>query len=483
MEHALEISHVTKSFGSVQVLNGISLALGRGRMLGLAGGNGAGKSTLAKCIAGHLRPDGGDIRAAGEVAMVPQEFMLVPEMRVYENVFLGRELRRRNRLVDRQAMIRQCADALARLDADIDPEAFVADLGVAGRQKVELAKAVLFSSAVLILDEPTTVLNANEAETLFGILRAFRDAGGAVVFVSHRLQELTAHCDEIAVMRDGDLVFHGPAAGLAPKDVAEMMVGQSLDSLFPALAPPPQDAPVALEVEHLGDGRAVRDVSFSLRQGEILGLAGLAGAGRTELAETLCGVRRRATGAVRIHGQKADIRSMHDALAAGIVYLPEDRQGAALLLDDSVAANTVLASLRRYAPRGFIRRRPCERAARGYVERFRIRAESIRAPIRTLSGGNQQKVAIAKGLDTHPRIFIFDEPTRGVDVGARAEIYGFIHALAAEGVACLLIASDLDEILGNCTRTLVMRAGAIAGELDRPAMSEAQIMYLATGVN
>ncbi|MDD4062107.1 MAG: ATP-binding cassette domain-containing protein, partial [Kiritimatiellae bacterium] len=226
-----------------------------------------------------------------------------------------------------------------------------------------------------------------------------------------------------------------------------------------------------------------RDVSFSLREGEILGLTGLAGAGRTELAETICGVRRRTAGTVRIHGRAADIRSMRDAQTAGIAYLSEDRQGAALLLDESVTANTVLASLRRYAPGGFIRRAPCERAARDYAARFRIRAASVRAPVRTLSGGNQQKVALAKGLDAHPRIFIFDEPTRGVDVGARAEIYAFIHALAAEGVACLLIASDLDEILGNCTRALVMRGGALAGELDREAMSEAQIMYLATGVN
>ena len=483
METALEIRNVAKSFGPVRVLNGVSLSLGRGRMLGLAGGNGAGKSTLANCIAGHLRPDAGDIRAAGAVAMVPQEFKLIPQMRVYENVFLGRELRRHGVFADRRTMIRRCAEALARLDAAIDPEAFVADLGVAGKQKVELVKAVLFSSAVLILDEPTTVLNADEAEILFGILRTFREAGGSIITISHRLQELTTHCDEIAVMRDGDLVFHGPAASLSPQDVAEKMVGRSLDRLFPAPSPPPPDAPVALEIAGLSSGRAVRDVSFSLREGEILGLTGLAGAGRTELAETICGVRRRTAGTVRIHGRAADIRSMRDAQTAGIAYLSEDRQGAALLLDESVTANTVLASLRRYAPGGFIRRAPCERAARDYAARFRIRAASVRAPVRTLSGGNQQKVALAKGLDTHPRIFIFDEPTRGVDVGARAEIYAFIHALAAEGVACLLIASDLDEILGNCTRALVMRGGALAGELDREAMSEAQIMYLATGVN
>lgn len=482
MENVLEIRAVVKSFGAVRVLNGISLSLGRGVILGLAGGNGAGKSTLAKCISGHLAVDTGEVIVDGTVAMVPQEFMLIPEMAVYENFFLGRELRR-HRLLDRREMIRRSREALRRLDTELDPCATVGGLSVAGKQKVELGKAVLFESRLLIVDEPTTVLNRDETDVLFRILCDFRAMGGSVIYISHRLHELTELCDELAVMRDGDLVFHGAAAGLTPRMIAEKMVGQNLDRLFPDVTRLAADAPVVLEAENLSSGRIVRNVSFRLYQGEILGLTGLAGAGRTELAETICGVRRRTSGLLKLNGRVVRIDSMHAAQAAGLSYLPEDRQGAALLLDESLTANTVLGSLRCYAPGGFVRRRRCEQAARRYVRDFRIQATGIGAKVRTLSGGNQQKVALAKGLDTEPTIFIFDEPTRGVDVGARAEIYAFIHRLAKTGVSCLLISSDLEEVIGNCSRTLVMRAGELAGELTGSELNEASLMYLATGVH
>ena len=347
---------------------------------------------------------------------------------------------------------------------------------------MEIAKAVLFDSSLLFLDEPTTVLNKDETEVLFKILRDFKNTGGAVIYVSHRLHELTELCDEIAVMRDGDLVFHGPAADLTPRDIAQKMVGRYLDRLFPAINSVPADTPVVLDVSSLSSGNTVRNVSFSLHKGEILGLTGLAGAGRTELAETLCGVRRKTSGSVVINGALTHITSMYDAHAAGLSYLPEDRQGTALLLNESITTNTVLGSLRKYAPGGFVRQSRCDRAAENYVRDFHVKADGIQSPLQSLSGGNQQKVALAKGLDTHPRIFIFDEPTRGVDVGARAEIYAFIHKLADEGVSCILISSDLDEVIGNCSRTLVMRAGELAGELAHEHLTETEIMYLATGV-
>lgn len=482
MKPVLEISALEKSFGPVRVLNRVSLVVRSGVILGLAGGNGAGKSTLARCVSGHVRPDSGAITTTGPVAMIPQEFMLVSTMKVYENLFLGRELRRHG-LLDRREMIRRSADALGRLNAAIDPAAEVNGLSVASRQKVELAKALLFKSSLLILDEPTTVLNREETAVLFALLRDFRADGGAVIYVSHRLHELTELCNEVAVMRDGSLVFQGPAAGLTPREIAEKMVGRKLDRLFPARVSVPPDTPIALEAVGLSAGRVVRDVSFQLRKGEILGLTGLAGAGRTELAETLCGVRRRTGGTLSLDGRPVRIDTMHAAQAAGLAYLPEDRQGAALLLDESVTDNVVLGALRRYAPGGIVRRRRCAAKARHYVRDFQIRADGIDAPVRTLSGGNQQKVALAKGLDTEPRIFIFDEPTRGVDVGARAEIYAFIHRLAASGVSCLLISSDLEEVIGNCSRTLVMRGGALAGELSHPDLNEAAIMFLATGVH
>ncbi len=481
MENVLEIRNVKKSFGTVCVLNGVSISLGRGVILGLAGGNGAGKSTLANCITGHHSIDSGDIVLDGTAALVPQEFKLIPVMRVYENLFLGRELKRHG-FLDRKTMIRRSAEALSKLDANIDPEAFISDLSVASKQKVELAKAILFSSSLLIMDEPTTVLNKDEIEILFKLLRDFKKTGGSVLYVSHRLHELTELCNEIAVMRDGDLVFHGLAADLTPRDIAQKMVGRNLDRLFPAFNPPPADAPAVLDVSNLSSGTTVRNISFSLRKGEILGLTGLAGAGRTELAETLCGIRRKTSGTITIHGELKHIHSMHDAHAAGLSYLPEDRQGTALLLNESLTTNTVLGSLRQYAPGGFVRQNLCNCAAENYARDFHIKADGIDAPVQSLSGGNQQKVAIAKGLDTHPRIFIFDEPTRGVDVGARAEIYSFIHNLAHDGVSCILISSDLEEVIGNCSRTLVMRAGELGGELTHEHMSEEEIMYLATGV-
>lgn len=483
MENALTLSHVAKSFGSVNVLSDISLSLQRGRMLGLAGGNGAGKSTLANCIAGFLRPNAGSIHVAGSVSIVPQEFKLIPQMRVYENVFLGREIRHHRFFMDRPAMIQRCHEAFKSLHVSIDPTAFVSELGVASKQKVELAKAILFSSSLLILDEPTTVLNTEESAILFDFLKSFRAQGGSILYISHRLQELTEQCDEIAVMRDGHLVFHDVASAITPHEIAEKMVGQNLARLYPTIVPPATSAPIALEVSNLSESALVKNVSFTLKAGEVLGLTGLAGAGRTELAETICGIRKATSGSIRINGRLQSIHSMCDAQDAHLAYLPEDRQSSALLLEETVTQNTTLSALARHASWGWLHPKKQAQTTQSYVARFHIRTASIQSPIRSLSGGNQQKVALAKGLETQPKIFIFDEPTRGVDVGARAEIYEFIHALAAQGVACLFISSDLDEIIGNCSRTLVMRAGSIVGELTYPNLSETQIMYLATGVH
>lgn len=479
--YAVEITNLGKSFGSVRVLNDLSLTIKRNSILGLVGGNGAGKSTLAKCIAGHLKYESGRIERGGAVAMVPQEFMLIPEMKVYENLFLGRELRSHG-LIDKKTMIRRSAEALAELESDVSPEDKVAELNVARRQMVELAKSIVFPSSVIIMDEPTTVLNRDETQVLFTLLHRFRDGGGSVIYITHRLHELSEICDDICIMRDGDIVFHGSAKEITPQEVARQMAGRSLDSLFPAKTSATPNHETVLEIENVSSGNTVRDVSFSLKKGEILGLTGLAGAGRTELSETICGMRSKTSGTIRVGGEPRSIRSMHDAHRAGISYLSEDRQSTALLLKSSVTENTVLASLPSYAKHGVIDNKRCDAAARRYIEEFHIKTESIHAPLNTLSGGNQQKVAIAKGLDVKPRVFIFDEPTRGVDVGARAEIYGLIHSLAADGMSCILISSDLEEVIGNCSRALVMRGGELAGELQGEALTEEEIMYLATGI-
>ena len=485
----LEIAGLVKSFGPVRVLDGVSLSVGRGRVLGLCGENGAGKSTLLRCVAGQLAPDAGSVRidAGGDgripCRMVPQEPALVEGMTVAENLYLGREVVRFG-LLDRTAMRAGAQGLLAATGADLSPDAEVASLGLADRQKVEIARAFLQKAALLLFDEPTTVLDAEETEALFDTIRAFRDGGGAVVYVSHRLEEVLRICDDVAVLRDGALVACRPSSAFTPATLAESMVGRPLSRLYPPKAPWRGDdsAPPALEAEGLSDGGRVRNASLRLRAGEVLGLAGLAGSGRTELALMLCGAVRPAAGTMRVFGREARFGSVADALAAGVTYLPEDRQAAGVLADFSVADNATLASLRAYRRGPFLDFRRRGEAVLRRIGALRIRCEGPSAPARSLSGGNQQKVVLAKGLDTNPRVLLFDEPTRGVDVGARAEIYGIVRDLADKGMAVLLISSDLDELIGNCDRVVVMREGETAGEVTGADVAEKPIMRLAHGV-
>ena len=479
----LRVRGLRKSFGPVEVLRGIDLELPRGRILGLVGENGAGKSTLVRCIAGLLAPDAGEIRLAGRVALVPQEFELVESLTVAENVHLGREPRR-GPFVDRAAQRAAAAAALARVGAgSLDPDAPVSSLGVADRQRTEIAKGLLRRADLLVLDEPTTVLSGAETGALFDALRALRADGVSVLCISHKLGEVLALCDEVAVLRDGALVARGPAASFTPASLAERMVGRPLADVYPPrLPPPPAGAAPALRARNLSDGSRVRDASFDLFPGEILGLAGLAGSGRTELAELICGERPRRAGSLELFGAPVRFRSMRDALRAGVSLLAEDRQGTALLAGETVRTNVTLASLRAYCAGPFVSGRRTDEAARRAVAAFGVRCTGPGQGVRSLSGGNQQKVAFAKSLDTAPRVLVADEPTRGVDVGARAEIYRLLHELAARGLAVLMISSDLPEILGNCRRALVMRDGRIAGELADGALSEQAAIRLATGV-
>ncbi|MBQ7401399.1 MAG: sugar ABC transporter ATP-binding protein, partial [Lentisphaeria bacterium] len=307
--------------------------------------------------------------------------------------------------------------------------------------------------------------------------------GTSIIFVSHKLDEMIALCDEVAVLRDGVLVARDPVAELTPMDIAGKMVGRSLTQVFPPKTEVLPDAPVQFDVKDLSsaDG-VVKHVSFSVRKGEILGLAGLAGAGRTELAETICGLRRRNGGKIQLNGKDLSYADAGKAFSNGISYLSEDRQGTALLTEENLIRNTTLASLKKYLTFGFINGDKERVSTEEYIQRFRIKCDSAESLISSLSGGNQQKVAIAQGLDPGPRFFIFDEPTRGVDVGARREIYDFIHELAESGVSCLLISSDLEEVIGNCTRVLVMHNGTIRGEVTGADINEEEIIYYATGV-
>ncbi len=514
MENVLEIDSLCRSFGPVRVLDRVSLSLAPGRVLGLCGENGAGKSTLLRCVAGFLRPDSGTVRidAGGDgrrpCYLVPQEFALVPDMTVVENLYLGREIVRHG-ILDRASMRGEATWLLSATGSSLPPDARVADLGVADRQKIEIARAFLQRSRLLLFDEPTTVLDAAETAELFATIRAFVHGGGSrpgrkeknrsprlltlrslfrgggsVVYVSHKLPEVLEICDEVAVLRDGVLVARRPASEFTPATLAECMVGRPLSHLYPPKLPWRGDpaAPPALEAVGLADGGRVRDVSFRLREGEILGLAGLAGAGRTELAELLCGASRRTAGTLRLFGREVRFRDVHEALAAGVTYLPEDRQGAGVLPDFSVEENATLASLSAYRRGPFVDFRARRAAVRRRIDELRIKCEDPAAPVRSLSGGNQQKVVLAKGLETRPRVFVFDEPTRGVDVGARADLYAILRDLAARGMAVLLVSSDLDEIVGNCDRVLVMHEGRIAGEVSGGGVTETAIVRLAHGL-
>ena len=366
-----------------------------------------------------------------------------------------------------------------QLQADVAPDAEVNELSVAEKQMVEIAKAVAFNSRLLIMDEPTTVLTPIEIRVLFDLMRRLKEEGVTIIYISHKLKEVKEICDRVMVLRDGDFISLDPVENLDEHEMANRMVGRELTQIFPEKAIPGGE--IALEVEGLSVPNLLHDVSFSLRKGEILGFAGLGGSGRTELSETIVGIRKKSVGVTRIHGSECEIRSPSDAIAHRIAYLPEDRQGAGILTSFDVTSNITLSSLKRYT-KLLIRRKKELAKADEYVGSFDIKTTSLRTRLEYLSGGNQQKVSLAKCLDTNPSIFIFDEPTRGIDINAKMQIFQFIRALVDEGISCIFISSELEEVIGVCSRVLVMREGRIAGELENEAITEEAIMKLATGV-
>ncbi|MBO5791788.1 MAG: sugar ABC transporter ATP-binding protein [Lentisphaeria bacterium] len=475
----LDVRELECAYGTVKVLSGISFQLEPGTILGIAGENGAGKSTLVKCICGLLKPAAGQIQRQVPAAAIHQEFNLAPDLTVAENIFLGREPECGS-MLKKKFMAEKTEQLLDSLGVSITPETLVSALTVAEKQMVEIAKAVGSDSGILIMDEPTTVLTQTETEKLFSLVRALTAQGKAVIYISHKLDEVLSLCSRIMVLRDGAMAGMYNASELTPRLLAEKMVGRELSRIFPDKLPPPAGVP-KLEVEHLC-ARGVNDISFSLHAGEILGVAGLNGAGRSELAETLFGLRKITAGTVRINGKEIRLRSVRDALKNKIAFLTEDRQGSGLLLDFPIDLNMTLAALPEYKKAGFLDFKKIARKALQYIKSFNLKCASPAQAVRHLSGGNQQKAAIAKCLDTAPEIFIFDEPTRGVDVGARREIYDFVHSLAGKGAACLLISSDLEEVLGLCRRIMVIRNGSCAGIVSGEELTEQHIIRKAAGV-
>ena len=481
---SLVISNLVKSYGQNKVLDGINLTIQSGTIVGLVGENGAGKSTLAKCIGKHVKYDSGSITFEKDdfvVYTVPQEFNLIKELTVWENIFLGREITTWG-FINSKEMIKQARQLLSSLNSSIDVKAVVSSLSVADKQIIEIAKAFLSKSNLIIMDEPTTVLNQQETSVLFDIMKDYTSKGNSIIYISHKLPEVLQICDSVAILRDGILVDYDKSTKFTPMILAEKMVGRDLTNKDKNLHQVNDDVQVILEVDNLVSLPEVKSASFKLRKGEILGVAGLAGSGRTQLAESICALRHKNSGTIKLKNQIVEYKNYRQALDAGFAYLSEDRQSTACLLDFSIANNISLSSLKKYCKNFFVSFKQEKAAANNYIANFSIKTNSCDTLVRNLSGGNQQKVAIAKGLDTNPEIFIFDEPTRGVDINARNEIYAFIDSLAKKGVSCILISSDLEEIISNCARVIVMHQGTVNGELSGNEITEENIMYLATGV-
>ncbi len=457
---------------------------------GVMGENGAGKSTLMKILLGVYQPDAGtievggqDIRLAGAedaqrlgIAMIFQEFSLVPTLTVAQNVFLGREVRTRGGLLDDRATERRAAELFAELEIDVDVRAPVSELSTAYWQLTEIAKALSQDAHVLVMDEPTSSLSRAETEVLFGLIRRLRARGIAVVYISHRMEEIFEIVDRVTVLRDGRRVITAAADELTLDATIEHIVGRSIQDGFRWRAPGREPGEVLLEVDGL-TGAPLRDVSFSVRAGEVVGVAGLLGSGRTELACTLFGARRAESGTVRVHGRERAIRRPADAIAAGMALVPEDRRLQGLVLAHSLRANVLLPVLGTLTHRGVVDDRAGDTLVRRFVDSLRIQTASIHAPVASLSGGNQQKAVLAKWLATEPDVLILDEPTAGVDIGAKVEIVDMIRTLADAGNAILLFSSELPELLAISQRLLILRAGTVHRELDRAEIADDKALH------
>ncbi|MCW2913782.1 MAG: transporter related [Actinomycetia bacterium] len=484
---ALECRDLAKAFGGVPVLKGVSLSLEAGSVTALAGENGAGKSTMMKIASGQVKPDRGQVLIGGEalsqadpraahrqgVAIVPQELAPIMDMKVYENLFIGRELRGRAGLLDRRAMAREAREILDVFGVEIDPQATMRKLSVGLRQLVEIAKCTSGGAKVLLLDEPSSAISDREVERLYAVVDKLRERGVAMLYTTHKMEEIRALADRVVVLRDGGLAMNQPLADVSDDDIVHAMIGRELEDLFPVLHPPGDD--VALQISGLHVNGYERPVDLTVRRGEILGLAGLVGAGRTELLEAVFGVRKSVAGAIAVGGRAVKRNSPADAIARGMALVPEDRKGAGAVLSMDVLDNGSLPRLSSFTLGGWLRQRNRTRVVGEAMESVGLRSRGLSQQVGTLSGGNQQKVVLARWLTGSVNVLLLDEPTRGVDVGARSEIYRIITELAAAGMAVVMASSDMPEILSLAHRALVMREGSVAGELGRGELSSPDV--------
>jgi ribose transport system ATP-binding protein len=490
----LTISNVSKSFPGVKALSSVQLDVKAGEIHALVGENGAGKSTLTKIIAGVFKPDEGQIEFDGEIVhwnspaeakaagihVIYQEFVLFPNLSVAENIFIGHERRGAFGLLDHGKKRQDAVDLLKRLGVEIDPDARVSELSVADQQMVEIAKALVHKVKLLILDEPTAVIAGKEVELLFGRLRALKEDGVAIIYISHRLEEIFELCDRVTVFKDGQFVTNKPVNDVNHDSLVSFMVGRSMSELFPAKAAKGVDRAVVLKATDVSVKGRVTNASLELRAGEITALAGMVGAGRTELAMALFGGLPMSSGQINIDGETFAKMSPALAISKGIGLLTEDRKGQGLAMLMDVATNITAADLKSISHSGWLDKGREQEIAKVEIENYRIACRGPQGPVLTMSGGNQQKILVARWARTARKIIIMDEPTRGVDVGAKAEIYRIMRQLANDGLAVLMISSEMPEVTGLADRVYVMREGVITGELIGDKIDEKKIIQLAT---
>ena len=496
----LDMKDISKTFGSVQALKGVSLDLYAGEVLALMGKNGAGKSTLMNILSGSLQPTEGEIYLKGEkvhvsdpitakklgIAKIHQELQIVPELSVAENIFLGRWKSKAGPAVDFKGMIEESRKYLEMLDVKVDPAKKLKDLRIGEQQLVEIAKAISLNSEIIVMDEPTSAISEKEAEKLFNIIRRLRGEGKGIIYITHRMEEIFKIADRLTVMRDGQYIGTVRAAETTKDEIIKMMVGRDMSEQYPK--DPTEKGEVALEVKELSytppEGsfrRSLKNISLYVRHGEVLGIAGLAGAGRSEFFECLAGVHHGETeGHIYIEGKEVSIKTPSDAIKAGISFATEDRKGTGLVLSRSIGENMSLPLLKKFSPMFFMKTSEEKNIWQKQMETLRIKAPGAKTLASSLSGGNQQKVVLAKWLMTEPKILLLDEPTRGIDVGAKAEIYQLINNLAKQGMAIIVVSSELPEVIGISDRIVTFCEGELTGEFLQKDATQEKLLESAT---
>ena len=493
-EYLLEMENITKTFPGVKALDNVEMKVRKGTVHAFMGENGAGKSTLMKCLMGIYIPDGGTITFKGEklelktatdalnagLSMIHQELSPVLHRSVAENIWLGREpVKGPLRLVDHKKMNEMTRELLKNLELDIDPTVHMSELTVGRMQMVEIAKATSYNASLIVMDEPTSAITEKEVEHLFKIINKLRAQGVAIIYITHKMDEVFKIADDITVLRDGQFIGRMPASELNDDSLISLMVGRELSEVFPKTHVPIGD--VKLEVKNMTKEGMFKNVSFTARKGEILGVAGLMGAGRTEVMETLFGVNKKDSGEVYIDGKKVEINSPADAIGNKIALLTEDRKGTGCYLVLSVEDNMYMASIDKFVKGGFLDKKSIREECEEYRKKLTVKTSTLDEKIGNLSGGNQQKALIARWLMTHPDILILDEPTRGIDVGAKSEIHKLMCKLAGEGKTVIMISSELPEVLGMADRIMVMHEGEVTGIVDRKDANQELLLKLATG--